>query len=630
MHRTSGKYWAVCIYLALALTTLAVYWQVHTHDFIAFDDDLYVTANDNVQAGLTWQGVKWAFTTTHAYNWHPLTSISHMLDCRLFGLNPAGHHFTNVLFHIANTLLLFLVLNRMTGCLWRSAFVAALFALHPLHAESVAWVSERKDVLSTFFWILTMWLYIRYAERPRFIAYLPIMLALALGLMAKQMLVTLPFVLLLLDYWPLQRFTLPSQNPTHQKSTFATASFSRCFLEKLPLLALSALASITVLLVQSKVALVKSTAQIPLAYRFGNSLVAYAKYITKMFWPTHLGILYPHPATDLPLWQVFAAGLLLLSITIVVIRSFRTRRWLAVGWLWYLGTLVPVIGLVQVGLQQMADRYTYVPLIGLFIIIAWGPAELMGKRKYRNTLLAAAAVIILSALTILTWLQLPRWKNSIALYKHTVAVTANNDILHYNLGVLLARQGNIDEAIKHWSEALKIKPDQPTIHKNLAVLLTRQGDIDQAIEHYRHALKLRPKDKAAHNGLKNLLARREKLDAAVQLYNKANVLAAQRKLDEAVTCYTKALQLVPDYASAHNNLGNALFLQGKLEQALAHYSRAVRYNPNMVDAHYNMAVLLARLGKTDEAVNRHRKVLEINPNHKGARRALQQLLKNPP
>jgi hypothetical protein len=305
MKRPSDKQQTIIILVLLAAATLAVYWQARGHEFIAFDDDLYVTANKNVQSGLTWRSIKWAFTTNQAYNWHPLVWISHMLDCQLYDLNPAGHHFTNVLLHIVNTLLLFLVLNRMTGSIWRSAFVAALFALHPLHVESVAWVSERKDVLSTFFWILTMWLYVRYVQRPRFATYLPIMLALALGLMAKQMLVTLPLALLLMDYWPLERFTLGRQKNSSRKGRFGAASLSRCFLEKLPLLALSAVASAVVFLVQSEATLVKS---IPLKYRLGNALISYAEYVRKMFWPSDLGILYPHPETNLPLWQALAAA----------------------------------------------------------------------------------------------------------------------------------------------------------------------------------------------------------------------------------------------------------------------------------------------------------------------------------
>jgi len=623
MKGPSNKLQTIIILLLLAAATLAVYQQVRGHDFIAFDDDLYVTDNVNVQNGLTWRGVKWAFTTTQAYNWHPLVWISHMLDCQLYKLNPAGHHFTNVLFHIANTLLLFLVLNRMTGSFWRSGFVAALFALHPLHVESVAWVSERKDVLSTFFWLLTMWLYVHYVQRPRFANYLPIMLALALGLMAKQMLVTLPLALLLLDYWPLERFTLGAHRKSSgHKGRFGTASFSRCFLEKLPLLALSAAASVIVLVVQSEATLVKS---IPLKYRIGNALVAYAEYIRKMFWPADLGILYPHPETNLPIWKMLAAGLLLLCISILVVRYFRSRRWLAVGWLWYLGTLVPVIGLVQVGLQAMADRYTYIPLIGLFIIIAWGADELFTKQRCRSIVLAAGAVTVLLALAVVTWRQVSYWQNSITLYKHTVAVTANNDILHYNLGMLLLEEGNTDEAIEHWSKAVRIRPDQPTIHKNLAILLSQQGDIDGAIEHYRNVLKLQPRDEAVHKTLGNLLA---KLDTAEKLFNRGNVLAKQEDLDEAITCYTRSLQLRPNYAPAHNNLGNALFLQGKLEQALTHYSEAVQYDPNLVDAHYNMAFLLAKRGSTDEAIREYRKVLEIDPNHTKAFGALQALIKN--
>ena len=630
MKGPSDKQQTIIILLLLAAATLAVYWQARGHDFIAFDDDLYVTENSNVQNGLTWRGIKWAFTTTQAYNWHPLVWLSHMLDFRLYKLNPAGHHFTNVLFHIANTLLLFLVLNRMTGSLWRSGFVAALFALHPLHVESVAWVSERKDVLSTFFWILTMWFYTRYVQRPRFATYQPIMFTLALGLMAKQMLVTLPLVLLLLDYWPLERFTLGRQKrdlgpKDARKGKFGTASFSHCFLEKLPLLALSLVASLIVFLVQSKATLVKSTIAIPFGYRVGNAILAYAKYIVKMFWPANLGILYPHPETNLPIWKVLAASVLLLCISIFAIRYFRSRRWLAVGWLWYLGTLVPVIGLVQVGLQAMADRYTYVPLIGLFIIIAWGGAELLAKQRYRSIVLAAGVVTVLSALAVVTWRQVSYWQNSIKLYKHTVAVTANNDILHYNLGMLLLEKGNTEEAIEHWRKAIRIRPGQPTIYKNLAILMSQQGDIEGAIEHYRQVLKLRPRDEGAHKALGSLLA---KLDTAEKLFNRGNTLAEQGELDKAITCYTRLLQLRPGYAAAHNNLGNALYLQGKPEQALAHYSEAVRYDPNLIDAHYNMAMLLARQNKTDQAIKEYRRVLEIDPSHTGARRALQDLLEN--
>ena len=504
-----NKYQSLLICIILALATLAVYAQVFTCDFINFDDNLYVTDNSHIQSGLTWQGIKWAFTTNQAYNWHPLVWISHILDCQLYGLNPIGHHLTNLIFHIINTLLLFLVFKNMTGQIWPSAFVAALFALHPLHVESVAWVSERKDVLSTFFWLLTMWFYIRYVRRKTFATYLPVMISLALGLMAKQMLVTLPFVLLLLDYWPLNRFG-QNQPKGRDKKTIKTASFLYCFKEKIPLLILSAIASLVVLLVQSEATLVKL---IPFKYRLGNALVAYAKYIIKMFWPARLGILYPHPGSELPVWQVMTAVCMLLFISIAVILAGRRHKYLAVGWFWFLGTLVPVIGLVQVGLQGMADRYTYVPLIGLFIILAWGAADIFGKLRYKTTVLSIAAIVILSALSTLTWLQVGHWQNSFTLFEHTVAVTTNNDLMHFNLGSMYLREGKTDEAIKHYTESVRIKPDQPTIHNNLAILFGRQGKYDKAIESYRQVLKYRPNDKIASDAIKALEKMQNKSEA---------------------------------------------------------------------------------------------------------------------
>jgi len=453
------------------------------------------------------------------------------------------------------------------------------------------------------------------------------MVSLALGLMAKQMLVTLPFVLLLLDYWPLRRFSLAAAKSRARKAASGTISFARCFAEKLPLLALSAVASLVVLLVQSRVALIK---RIPLSYRLGNAVVAYAEYIVKMFWPLRLGVLYPHPGVALPLWQVLVSGLFLLGISVLIVLFSRNRRWLVFGWVWYLGTLVPVIGLVQVGLQAMADRYTYVPLIGLFLIIAWGAPELSATRAYRNVLLGAGAAVVLSVLTALTSLQLSHWRNSVTLFSHTVAVTSNNDILHYNLGVILLEHNDIDGAVEHWSEALRIKPDQPTIHKNLAALLARQGRIDRAIEHYRQSLRYRPKDDAARRQLRSLLAGRDKLAAVEKLYNHGNVLAAQGKLDQAIVSYTKALQLNPDYAPAHNNLGNALFLRGKPREALAHYSTALKIDPNLADARYNRAAILAGQGRTDEAIEEYRKTLEIDPDYTKARHALEALLRQQP
>lgn len=491
MNRSPAGKWSVLLGFALAIITLTAYWHVANNGFIDFDDPLYVTANNNIRAGFSLDSLKWAFTTNQAYNWHPLVWLSLMLDYKMFGLNPAGCHLTNLVFHVANTLLLFYILRLMTGALWRSALVAALFALHPLHVESVAWVSERKDVLSAFFWFLTMWFYFCYTQRPSFASYIPVFIALALGLMAKQMLVTLPFVLLLLDFWPLNRIF--------------NRQFLRSLYEKIPLFILSIIASIIVLYVQSGATLVRGMHQFPLGFRLENVLLAYAGYILKMFYPLNLGILYPCPLTDPPVWQVAAAAIILLFITIAVFRFSRGRPWLVVGWLWFFGTLVPVIGLVQVGLQSMADRYTYIPLIGLFIIIAWGVAEIAEKIKCPTTVLTALAVIVLSFLFILTYRQVSFWKDSITLFEHTVAVTKNNDILHYNLGWLYLRKSDPDMAITHWSEAVRIKPDQPTIHKNLAALLAQKGDITQAIVHYRQALVYKPDDPQTQENLQKLL-----------------------------------------------------------------------------------------------------------------------------
>ncbi|UCG56129.1 MAG: glycosyltransferase family 39 protein [Phycisphaerales bacterium] len=512
MNRLHYRILTLSLCMALALGTFVVYSQVRNHNFIDFDDDMYVTNNPHVKAGLTLEGLKWAITTNHAWNWHPLVWLTHMLDCQLFGTNPAGHHLVNVVYHIANTLLLFLLFRRMTGDFWPSAFLAALFALHPLHVESVAWVSERKDTLSTLFWLLTMWFYTGYVERPRFTTYLPVAISLALGLMAKQMLVTLPFVLVLMDYWPLRRFDLgPTDQQRGRRRSRQAArkmSLGKCFVEKLPLIALSVIASGIILLIQSKATLVK---QMPLVYRLGNAVVAYVLYAGKMFWPVRLGILYPHPGRDLPAWHVVAAVLLLLAISVTAVRFRQTYRWFIVGWLWYLGTLVPVIGLVQVGLQQVADRYTYVPLIGLFIVVSWGPSRLLSRPRYAKPLLKAVAVAVLSLLSILTWRQLSYWRNSVALYEHTIAVTSNNDILHYNLGLLMLKEGRPDQTIHHWTEAIRILPDQPTIHKRLATVLVSQGKIDRAIHHYRQALTYKPNDVQAQQALRHLLAARDKV-----------------------------------------------------------------------------------------------------------------------
>ncbi|MGB2930536.1 MAG: tetratricopeptide repeat protein [Desulfobacterales bacterium] len=416
---------------------------------------------------MTLESIKWSFTAIHASNWHPLTWLSHMLDCQIYGMNPGQHHMTNVLLHILNTLLLFLVFKRMTGKLWQSGFVAALFALHPLHVESVAWVAERKDLLSTFFWMLTLWSYTRYVERSEFNQYLLVVLFFILGLMAKPMLVTLPFVLLLLDYWPLRRFELGSRDKNNsQQRRFNFALIC----EKIPLFLLSAASSIGTYLVQKSSGAVNSLAAIPFHDRIANAMLSYISYIGKMIWPHNLAVLYPY-RESMSLWKVAGAGLLLVLVLVFVFRMLRTKPYLAVGWLWYIGTLVPVIGIVQVGVQAMADRYTYVPLIGIFIIIAWGVPDLIPKGRFRRIGLAAITMAILVICMITTRMQVRYWSNSTTLFEHALDVTDGNSVAHLNLGEALAEQGKINAAMKHYQEALRIKPSLFAPHLNLGVAL---------------------------------------------------------------------------------------------------------------------------------------------------------------
>jgi Flp pilus assembly protein TadD len=590
----------LCISLFLIVVILGVFWQVRNHEFIKFDDDEYVTDNPHVKSGLTLSGVFWACVAMHSNNWHPLTWLSHMLDCELYGLNPGGHHLTNLLIHIANTLLLFLVLKRMTGALWRSSFVAALFALHPLHVESVAWVSERKDVLSTFFWMLTMGAYFRYVNSPRFHRYLLVLLCFAMGLLSKPMLVTLPFVLLLLDYWPLGRFRLGELGSNCNVSTQKPLKLSdqrlsvlQLVLEKTPFFVLSAAASILTFLAQQSGGIVKSLKLFPLETRIANALVSYVAYIGKMIWPSRLGFFYPYP-DRVPIWQITGAALLLGSISFLVIRASYKRRYLGTGWLWYLGTLVPVIGLVQVGLQSMADRYTYVPLIGLFIMIVWGIHDILKKWPHRNTVFTVFAGLLFSILAIVTWAQVKHWQNSITLFKHTLEVTSENSLMHYDLGVIMLRQGRYSDAIAHLSESLRIEPDDADAHNNLGIALGRQGKIPEAMIHYAEALRIKPNFAGAHNNLGVALAR-------------------QGKIPEAMVHYAEAVRIKPDFAEAYGNIGNSLAQQERIEEAIAHYKEALRIKPNFADVHYSLGLAYLRIGNRGAATEEYEILKKIHP-----------------
>ncbi len=524
-----------------------------------------------------------------------------MAACQVFGLNSGEHHLINVFIHIANTLLLFLFLLRTTQALGPSFLVAALFALHPLHVESVVWVAERKDVLSTLFWLLTMWAYVWYVESPGTRRYLVVLGCFILGLMSKSMLVTLPFVLLLLDYWPLNRWSpygetsaSPGRARPDSPANHAVP-LGRLILEKVPLLVLSICICLVTLYAQKESGAVMDLNIMPLTSRLTNALVAYLTYIAKMVWPAALAVYYPHPKDGLSLWHGIVAGLLLVSVTLVIIRLARRRPYFLMGWLWYVGTLVPVIGLVQVGNQALADRYTYVPLIGLFIIAACGLRDLTAGRRNAQVIAPLTAGILLTALALCTWFQVRLWRDALTLYEYTLRVTEGNSIIQNNLGVVLNAQGKRDQAILHFKEALRISPHYLDPHYNLANALAAKGQFDQAIAHYKEVvLRIQPSYAKAH-------------------FNLANVLAEQGQTDQAIFHYREVLRLQPQNADAHNNLGLALASQGKADEARFHYAEALRLQPNHAKAHYNLANSLVSQGKVDEAIVHYKEALRLLP-----------------
>jgi Tfp pilus assembly protein PilF len=570
------NYRLVLLCFLLAVVTSAVYLPVRNHEFVRYDDDVYVTRNPNVQSGLTAQNIKWAFTTVHAANWHPLTWLSHQLDCQLFGQNSGAPHLVNVVFHVVNTLLLFVVLNRMTKRLWPSAFVAALFALHPLHVESVAWVAERKDVLSTLFGLLTMLAYVRYAERSSVVRYLVTLVLFALGLLAKPMLVTLPFVLLLLDYWPLNRLL-------NSKFSILNSLF-----EKLPFFFLSAVSSVITYITQQKSGAMSDVHLVSFRERIANAIVSYLDYIGKMIWPARLAVLYPLPIGGIPAAKVVLYAIILVLITALIIYHGRRRKYLLVGWLLFLGTLVPVIGIVQVGAQAMADRYAYVPLIGLFIIIAFAAADLFEKIPFRKIVLTTLAGAILPACAVVTSIQLKYWKNSFSLFEHTIAVTKNNYVIFNSYASVIGPLGRYEEAAKYLTEAVRIMPNFPEAHHNLGNALRNLGNLDQAIRHYNISLQLDPTYTSAHYGLGLALADKGDYDAAIEHYKiclgpdadlKRNTAAA-RTTDQSLNI-TRA---GPDTPKLLSTIGSAYAQKGQYAQAVEYYKKALQIDPNFTKA----------------------------------------------
>jgi tetratricopeptide (TPR) repeat protein len=612
-RRSRGGNWLIC--LSLVLATLAAYWPVRHFEFLNYDDTDGIVRTPMIRGGLNGTSVAWAFANRHMGNWQPVTSLSHMLDCQLFGLNPGPPHVVNVLFHLANTILLFLLLNQLTGARWRSAFVAALFALHPVHVESVAWVSERKDVLSTFFFLLTLMAYASYAQRhisrftlhaprsplpaPRY--YVLSLLLFSLGLMSKPMLVTVPFVLLLLDYWPLRRLTF---RPTPQPP----ASPARLVIfEKLPFLAMAGLMSWITLIAQERSGAVAELSVVPLPSRIANVFVSCARYIQKMVWPEGFVAYYPR-VLHWPVWQVAIALLIVGGVTWLSLREARRRPCLLVGWLWFVGTLVPVIGLVQVGTQSMADRYTYIPLIGLFIMAAWGTADLWAERRLSRRGLGLLAGAALAVCLVLARAQVGYWQSSLTLFRHALAVRPDVPLVYNNIGSALYDEGKYAEAIPYLRKALSLKRAYVDALNNLGLSLWHLGREQEALEQFAAVLQQGPDAKA--------------------YYNMGVVLFNQNKLDDARQCFQAALQLQPNNAEAHNNLGNVLASQGKANEAGEQFAAAVAAAPDLVEAQCNLARYFAGKGDAVRAAECYRAALSARPDlaeaHLGLALLLQQ------
>jgi hypothetical protein len=530
--------------LLLTAVVLTLYWPVTGFEFIAMDDNLYLLDNPDIQKGISLKGISWAMTTFYTTNWHPLTWLSLMADYELYGLTAAGYHISNLLLHLLNTLLLFLLLRRVTGEIWKCLAVAALFAVHPLNIESVAWIAERKNVLSTLFWILTLLAYVRYVERPGWFRYLQATFLFALGLMAKPMLVTLPFVLLLLDYWPLRRFSPVTEGVRTWRAGLVDNWHSlRCLLkEKIPFFILS-LSSVLITLYAAKIGgAVKSITDFPFSGRIGNALIAYVSYLDKMVWPVDLAIFYPYP-TSRPVWQCASAVFFLTAITVFVVLKRRKHPYLVTGWFWYLITLLPVIGIIQVASQSMANRYAYVPLVGIFLLIAWGiPALLRSQASHRYLPVAAVSLILIFSFS--TWAQLPHWRSSEAVFQYAIKVTEDNFIAHYGMGDIWQSRGDFRMARLHYKEALRIKPGYAEVHNNLSVILMKEGRIAEADTGFRKALKYKPDLAEAHNNI-------------------GSSLTCQEKYQEAAAHFTRALELKPGYNVAKTNL-EKLIKEGKI------------------------------------------------------------------
>ena len=638
MAGTQNRRAALAVCALLAVATLLLYWPATRNGFIAIDDHDYILDNTQVTAGLTWAGIAWAFTTGHASNWHPLTWVSHMADCQFFGLNPAGHHFVNILLHTVNSLLVFLLLRRMTGSLWRSAFVAAFFAWHPLHVESVAWASERKDVLSTLFWLLTMLAYVRYVELSKVqspkskVLYALALVCFALGLMSKPMVVTLPFVLLLVDFWPLQRGWMDS--PDGESPNLFSLPWGKLILEKLPLFVLAGVASVVTFLVQRKAGAMTSLETLPLSTRVENAAIAYFQYISKTVLPVNLAAFYPYPFNRHPPVAIFVTAFVLLGLlSCLFLLCVRRRPYLAVGWFWFLGTLVPTIGLVQVGSQSMADRYMYIPSIGLFMAAIWGLVDFLSGWQFGRKILAVAGVVALAGCIVVTSFQIGYWHDSRALWTHAIDVTTGNYVAYNGLGGVFDEEHKPAEALTNYLISVQINPRYSEGEYNLGTAYLNQGDLGDAYTELSNSIKSDPDYAPAQNNLGETLMKMGKPDEAaarylraIQLapdfaeahYNYATLLAQQGKFPDAIGQFREAIRLKPKYAEAHGNLGVALMNANQPAAGLAEFTEAARLQPDKASAHFNLALALASQHETSNAIAEYRAAMRLDNNYAAA------------
>jgi tetratricopeptide (TPR) repeat protein len=577
------------IMVLLVIACLAAFGRIAGNDFVNYDDNKYIIENNHIKAGINSEIIKWAFTAVVSANWHPLTLLSHTLDWSLFGANASGHHLINLLLHIGSVLFLFFLLKRMTMNLWSSAFVAALFAMHPLRVESVAWVAERKDVLSMFFGLASIYAYACYAESYKLSKYLLCLILFALGLMAKPMLVTLPFVLLLLDYWPLGRWQKVISAPVGNRSHLA----GRLLGEKAPFIFLAIVSSIVTLWAQNKDGAVASMENLPFLLRVLNAIISYVFYLGKTFWPVDLSVFYPYESY-FPLWQLLASCFILTGITIVVIYAIKKLPFLFVGWFWYLGTMIPVIGLVQVGSQAMADRYTYLPSIGIAIMLAWGIPLLFTRADIRKKILFLAAITFLVIMSVLTWKQCGYWKNSIMLFSHALRVTKDNFVAHNCFASAVVEKGRIEEAIEHYNKSIRLKPDYVDAYNNRGIAYTKLGRYQLAIEDYNKAIHLKPDNPDVY-------------------YNRGNAYTKLGQYQLAIEDYNKSIRLKPDNPDAYSNRGDIYIKLGQYQMAIEDYNKAINLKPDNPDAYNNRGTIYTKLGQYQLAIEDFNNAIRLNP-----------------